>query len=113
MGEAIAELATRQLDAYNQADLDAFCDCYHRDVRVLDEDGAEVARGLAAFRARYENLFASRAFGASVETRVVVGAHCVDLERWWRSNDDGRREGEVLVRYRLRDDRIGEVQFFR
>lgn len=112
-GMSITELAARQLDAYNRADLDAFCDCYHDDVAVLSDDGSEVARGRDAFRARYEALFSRRAFGASVETRVAVGAHCVDHERWWRDVDGTREEGEVLVRYRLRDGRIDEVQFFR
>lgn len=115
MHAPIEELARRQLDAYNAADLDAFCACYHDDVRVLDADGAETCRGIAAFRERYAALFATRAFGAVVEQRLVLGEHCVDHERYWRvsPSTQERTEGEVLVRYRLRDERIGEVQFFR
>ncbi|MFK7987183.1 MAG: nuclear transport factor 2 family protein [Sandaracinaceae bacterium] len=111
--DTVTELAARQLNAYNRADLDAFCGCYHEDVSVLAEDGSEIARGQTAFRARYESLFATRAFGATVETRVSVGVHCVDHERYWREADGAREEGEVIVRYRLRDGRIDEVQFFR
>lgn len=111
--DTVTDLAARQLEAYNRADLDAFCACYHDDVSVLDEEGAEVARGQAAFRTRYAPLFATQAFGATVEARLAVGAHCVDHERYWRQVDGAREEGEVLVRYRLRDGRLDEVQFFR
>jgi hypothetical protein len=111
----IEELASRQLAAYNAADLDAFCACYHPDVVVLDADGRESVRGAAAFRARYESLFSRGGFGAEVPQRVVCGEHCVDYERYWREADEGQQavSGELLVRYRLRDDLIGEVQFFR
>ncbi|MEC7523017.1 MAG: nuclear transport factor 2 family protein [Myxococcota bacterium] len=113
--EPVESLARRQLDAYNAADLDAFCACYHPQVRVLDHDGNEVCVGIEAFRRRYEALFSTRTFGGAVETRLVVGEHCVDHERWWRTDPatGERSEGEVLVRYRLRDGSIGEAQFFR
>lgn len=111
----VETLARQQLEAYNAADLDAFCACYHEDVRVIDADGAELCRGIEAFRVRYEALFATRSFGATVEARVVVGEHCVDHERYYRIDPvtQRREEGEVLVRYRLREGRLGEAQFFR
>jgi hypothetical protein len=110
----IESLAARQLAAYNAADLDAFCDCYHPEVRVLD-DLEERLVGIAAFRERYRDLFTRWTFGAEVTQRLVLGPHAIDLERWWRIDpDQGQRsEGEVLVRYSLRDDRIGTVQFLR
>ena len=113
--ESVETLARRQLEAYNAADLDTFCACYADDVRVLDADGAELSRGMEAFRARYAPLFATRSFGGEVDTRVAVGVHCVDHERWWRTDPATgvRSEGEVLVRYREDGGRIGEVQFFR
>jgi len=107
----ISTLAQRQLDAYNAGDLDAFVACYHPDV-VVWEDGEVSVRGRTDFRARYEDLFAGGGFGASVPGRLAEGAHCVDLEVWWRESADGsRREGRILVRYTARDGLIGEVQF--
>ena len=35
----VLALSRRQLDAYNRADLEAFCECYHREVCVLDAAG--------------------------------------------------------------------------
>ena len=113
--EAVDSLARRQLEAYNASDLKAFCACYHPDVRVLDADGSLVSEGIKAFRARYEPLFATVVFGGTVETRICVGEHCMDHERWWRVDPETgvRNEGEVLVRYRAKDGRLIEVQFFR
>jgi hypothetical protein len=108
----IEALAARQLDAYNAADLDAFCGCYHADVVVLAADGTESFRGLSTFRQRYRGKFEAGGFGATVETRLAVGEHCVDLEHYWVDGPP-RSEGTVLVRYSLRDERIGVVQFFR
>ncbi len=107
--ELIAKLATDQLAAYNRADLDAFCACYHPDVRVFNGD-EEKPRGIEAFRSRYAEMFAKGGFSATVPKRITLGDHCVDLEHW--SRDNGKR-GEVLVRYTERDGLIGVVQFLR
>ncbi len=110
------ELAEAQLAAYNARDLDAFCACYHPDVRVLDADGAVTIQGLAAFRERYGALFSEcQELGAAVEGRLVAEPHAVDDERWWRTRrGDGRKSsGRVLVRYTAREGRIAVVQFLR
>ena len=111
----IEALAARQLEAYNRADLDAFCACYHASVVVLEGDRL-VCEGIDALRERYRPKFegaASTPFGATVDTRLLAGDHCVDEERWWVEARDGRVEGRILVRYTLRDERIGVAQFFR
>lgn len=102
-------LAAAQLDAYNRADLDAFCACYSNDVRVF-RDGELISEGAVAFRARYQALFERGEFGARVETRQLeaarvdaggVSVSCVDFERWWRGAGELRAEGEVWARYHL------------
>ena len=110
----IALLANRQLEAYNQADLDAFCACYHPNVLVYDAQGQISVKGAEAFRARYAPMFAQGKFGAEVPERIIMGEHCIDRELYWREAIEGREasKGEVLVRYRLIDNLIGEVQFF-
>lgn len=111
-----AELAQRQLDAYNRADVDAFCACYDDDVAVLDADGVETLRGMAAFRERYAAMF-SRFDGVHAELagRLACGAHAVDHERWSRvdAQTGEASSGEVLARYTVRDGKIAVVQFLR
>lgn len=110
----VVQLAVNQLAAYNAADLDAFCACYSDDVRVLDADGAVSVQGAEAFRERYRPMFERGNFGASVDQRMHLGAHCVDSEAYWRVGPDGERtEGRVLVRYFEEDGAIAVVQFLR
>lgn len=108
----IEQLAQQQLDAYNQADLDAFVACYHPEVEVRNGDETSI-NGIEEFRARYQDLFDAWQFGASVPRRIALNTHCVDLETWWRIDPETgeRSEGQVLVRYQERDGRIGMVQF--
>ena len=108
----ISKLATRQLDAYNASDLEGFVACYHEDVLVLKGEEQSI-RGKDAFRERYTALFSEWTFGAAVPNRFYLGKHCVDYERWWRIAPGSveRSEGEVIVRYTLRDGLIGIVQF--
>lgn len=108
-----AALAQAQLLAYNARDLDAFCACYDPEVRVLEADGRESLRGMAAFRERYAALFSGwEELGASVDQRLVAAPHAVDDERWWRARAGERREGRVLVRYTVGERGIHTVQFF-
>ncbi|CAN5511351.1 hypothetical protein BH09MYX1_BH09MYX1_25630 [soil metagenome] len=112
----VTDLATRQLEAYNRADLDAFCACFHDEVCVLGEDGAVQRRGIADFRAAYGAMFSEHlAVEASVESRVALSPHVVEHERWSRVrvSDGVRLGGEVLVRYTAEDGKIRWVQFFR
>ncbi len=112
---AIGQLATEQLRAYNAHDLDAFCACYHADVRVLDADGQEQFRGMDAFRERYRPKFEAGDFGATVDARLELASHCVERETWWlvQADTGERLIGTLLVRYTARDGRIGSVTFLR
>jgi uncharacterized protein (TIGR02246 family) len=113
---ACARLAARQLVAYNAADLEAFLSCYAEDVVVLGEDGSPTMSGRAQMRERYGALFSQcRDVRASVVTRLSVGRHCVDHERWSRVSvaTGERTEGEVLVRYTEQGGLIAVVQFLR
>jgi len=110
----VAELATAQLVAYNAADLDGFCACYHSDVVVLDADGKVTLKGKDAFRERYQPMFDQGQFGATVDGRLVVGPHCVEREHYSRVGVSGETvSGSVLVRYTERDGAIALVQFLR
>jgi len=112
----IVELSDRQLRAYNAADLDAFCACYHEEVRVLDEDGKVTIEGMADFRTRYEGLFTGcDDVHATISQRILLGRTVCELERYQRrpKTTGVLDEGDIIVRYTERDGKIGTVQFFR
>ncbi len=110
----VVQLAIDQLAAYNAADLDAFCRCYHPEVVALDAEGAVTIQGIEAFRERYRPMFERGNFGATVDQRLQAGKHAVDSEHFWRVGPDGARtEGDLLVRYTEREGTIAVVQFLR
>lgn len=111
---SIETLAARQLEAYNQADLEAFAACYHPDVVVLVGEEVDYS-GRDTLRERYRPMFEDWSFGATVENRLSSAGHCVDLEHWWRTPPGGgeRSEGVLVVRYTIRDGLIGTVQFLK
>ncbi|BDS07552.1 hypothetical protein NT6N_25920 [Oceaniferula spumae] len=113
MKSKIEALAKKQLSAYNDHDLEAFVNCYHKEVVVLDADDKVKSQGREAFKKNYEAMFARGNFGATVERRLVLGEHCVDFEHWFRFVQGEEKRGTVLVRYKLRDDLIGTVQFLK
>ncbi len=113
---AVLVLARRQLDAYNRADLEAFCACYHPDVTVMNEAGAVSRSGMAQFRAGYAEMFAKHeAVHAEVTERMALGRHVVERERWSRRDRETGviSGGEVLVRYTEADARIRWVEFLK
>lgn len=110
----VLQLSRAQLDAYNRADVEAFCACYHQDVVVLGEDGAVTLRGMDAFRTRYAGMFASHdEVHAEVDARLLLPPHVVEHETWARRDRATglRSSGEVLVRYTERDGKIAIVAF--
>lgn len=112
----IVQLSKRQLAAYNAANLEEFCDCYHANVQVTDATGAIVSTGIDAFRERYGKMFASHTHVfAEVTERMVLGPHVVEREFWSRVEvaTGEKRSGEILVRYTEHEGRIRWAQFFR
>lgn len=110
----IVALSIMQLSAYNRADLEAFCACYHEDIAVLEADGSVRLRGMTAFRERYAGLFSRfTEVQAEVDARLHLGTHVVERERWSRRDAQTGEvsAGWVLVRYTLRDGKIGIAEF--
>jgi hypothetical protein len=112
----IVQLSDRQLRAYNAADLDEFCRCYHREVQVIDAAGVVSASGLDAFRERYRMMFDGHSqVSAYVTDRMVLGPHIVEREFWSRVDrvTNAKLSGEILVRYTEHEGLIRWAQFFR
>jgi len=112
----VLALATRQLAAYNAADVKAFVDCFHPEVVVLNADGTVAHRGKKAFRLSYATMFATHAeVHAEVTERVHLGEHLIEKERWSRVNRESgeKLSGEVLVRWTELGGLLRWVQFLR
>src|SRR5262245_17672257 len=101
-----AEVVTRQVDAYNAADLEGFLACYAPTVVIRSGEGVLLNDGLEALRASYGEWFGSLpGLHAEIVTRVEQGGWVVDEEHVTADGLDMR----ALVAYRVRDGLIDHV----
>jgi hypothetical protein len=101
-----ADVVSRQVDAYNAADLEGFLACYAPGVVIRSGDGIVLNEGLEAMRATYAEWFGSLpGLRAEVVNRVERGGWVVDEEHVTAQGLDMR----ALVAYRVRDDLIDQV----
>ena len=108
---SIADIAQRQLDAYNAQDLDAYCGYFTDDVVVADVGGEANLRGNAAYRERYAGAFAKFPNNrAELLNRIVLGNVVIDHERVDRG-DGATPVFEVAAIYTFNGDKIARVDF--
>ena len=106
------EIIDRQVDAYNQRDLDAFVECYAPDAVVVQPDGSMLAAGHEEIRSRYGELFAqSPALHARIGNRIEVGDVVIDEEFVTGVNLPGLPvEMHAAVVYRVANDLIQRAE---
>jgi hypothetical protein len=111
MGTAPADVAQRQLEAYNAHDLDAFVACYAADIRIFRmPSAAPTLRGIQAFRDHYKkHRFTNASLHAEVLERIVMGNKVVDHER---VSGLGEQPIEVLVVYEIEEGLIHRAWFY-
>jgi hypothetical protein len=105
-----ADLAQGQLDAYNRQDLDAHCAFFADDIVVADFNGAVTIQGMAAYRAKYTQVFADFPKNrAELVNRICVGNTVVDHERVFRQGEG--ESFQVIAIYTLAGGKIARVDF--
>jgi uncharacterized protein (TIGR02246 family) len=109
-----SEVVDRQLDAYNERDLDAFVACYAPDAMVVQPDGSILATGREEIRERYGELFAaSPDLRAEILNRIEVGAVVIDEDRVTAFVLPGMpTEIHAAVVYHVLDDLIQDARLF-
>lgn len=109
---ASAELVQRQLDAYNNQNIDAFMACYAEDAVLSTFNGAVTHTGHDAIRKRHEDLFFEFPKNrAKLANRIDLGTTVIDHEQVERA--PGGDRFEVAAIYTLRDGKIVRVDFAR
>ncbi len=109
---ASAELIQRQLDAYNNHNIDAFIACYAEDAVLSGLNGAATHEGMAAIRKRHEDLFYEFPKNhARLVNRIDLGTTVIDHEQVERG--PGGDKFEVAAIYTIRDGKIARVDFAR
>ena len=104
------DIAQGQLDAYNVQDLEAHCAFFADDIVVADLNGAVTIQGIAAYRAKYVQVFADFPENrAELANRIVLGSTVIDHERVTRS--PGSDSFQVIAIYTLAGGKIARVDF--
>ena len=105
------DLIQAQFDAYNAQDLDAYCAFFADDVIVADYNSAVTVEGIAAYRAKYLQVFADFPQNkAELLNRIVLGQSVIDHERVDRG-DGTTPTFEVAAIYLFEGDKIARVEF--
>ena len=105
-----ADIAQGQLDAYNVQDLDAHCAFFADDITVADLNGTVTIQGIAAYRAKYVQVFADFPGNrARLVNRICVGQTVIDHEDVSRGPDGP--SFQVIAIYTVAGGKIARVDF--
>ena len=109
----ILEPVVKQLEAYNQCDIEAFIVNFAEDCIVEDGEGKVLMVGQAAMYESYKKMFvASPNLHCHLASRTVVGNYVLDEERvTGRAGNDG--ESHVIAIYRIENGLIVHVRFLK
>ena len=107
---SLTDIAQAQLDAYNAQDLDAYCSFFTEDLIVSDLNGAVTTQGIAAFHAKYAQVFADFPENkVELLGRIVLGNTVIDHERVIRK--PGGDQFQVGAIYTFAGGKIARVDF--
>lgn len=108
----MTRLVSNQLEAYNRRDIEAFCACYHPDVKVEWLVARRViSEGIGAFRERYCRLFeSSPTLNCQLKSRIVLGDAVID-EEFVTGIQDFPEGLHTAAIYGFRDGLIDRVWF--
>jgi putative hydrolase of HD superfamily len=106
-----AALIQRQLEAYNDKDVEAWLATYAADAEQYLLHGDRLAKGHAELRARILARFAEPDLHARLLSRTVMGPIVVDLEQITRNFPEGKGTIEMLCIYEVAQGRIVRASF--
>jgi len=101
----------RQLDAYNDRDLERFMACWADDARVYAWPDTLLAEGAAAIADRHRERFADAGLHAKLLSRTSVGELVIDREIVTRLYEGRRGTADVIGIYEVAGGRIRRAWF--
>lgn len=101
-----ASVVQRQLEAYNDRDVDALMAIYAADAQLFEHPDKLLAQGTAALRERFAMRFREPNLHATLLHRIVAGSLVLDHERVTRTFPEGPGEIELVMTYEVQAGRI-------
>lgn len=103
--------AQKQLDAYNNRDIETFMECYAETCYVEDGAGNVLMENKEAMRKRYDILFQeSPDLHCRLVSRIVLESYVLDEERVTGSRGSSE-ERHVVAVYKIENGLITHVRF--
>lgn len=107
-------IVEKQLEAYNQTDLEGFMACYTPDVQLFDLHTHELlASGQEAMRKIYRQRFANPGLHAHIAQRMVLGNFVIDHEQISGFPDKEDQIHEAIAIFHVVDGLIDKAWFIR
>ncbi len=108
--ESPVEIVQKQLDAYNNRDIDAFLATYAENVEVYNYPHIPQYTGQETMRNSYEGFFQSTPdLHCAIKTRLVINNKVIDLED---VTINGKQYPFIAI-YEVENDKISKVTFVR
>lgn len=108
--QAVTDPVIKQLEAYNNRDIDTFANAFSDTVKVYRQPGVLTYQGRDELHKRYGQMFENTPdLHCQLVNRIVSGNVVIDHERVQFSKDQPRRE--AIAVYRIRNGEIVEVTF--
>lgn len=109
---APADLAQRQLNAYNARNVDAFLEPYAEDVEIYEFPDKLRYKGKETMRKQYGTMFEqTKSLHCELVNRIVVGSTVIDHERVTVGAD--KEPVEAVAIYKIANGKIKQVYFTR
>lgn len=106
-----AEVIQRQLDAYNNRDIEAFMTNFTEDSEFYLHPSTLLAKGLDGIRARHVERFKESNLHGALLHRIVVGNSVVNQERVTRTFPEGTGEVDAIAIYEVAGNKIAKAWF--
>jgi hypothetical protein len=103
-------IVQKQVEFYNNHDLDGFISTYHEDIEIFDfKDNSLVLKGKKNLPDRYKERFEVQKAHAKIINRMIVGDKVIDHERVKYVDSDEIKN--VVAIYQVTDGLIRKVWF--
>ena len=105
------EVVQKQLDAYNQRDIDLFMANWAEDAKIFEHPSKLLANGSAEIRERHINRFKEPNLFGRLIKRMVIDNKVVDQEIVSRTFPEGTGHAEVIAIYEVASNKITNAWF--
>lgn len=109
--ETKLKLINKQLNAYNQKDIDFFLDCWDQNAKIFLHLNTLVAEGIKEIKDRHLIRFQGPDLFAKLISRTYLDGKIVDHELVTKNFPEGKGTIEVLAIYEITNGKILNAWF--